>query len=149
MLSAGLWWAYALLGVVAGAFGAALGVGGGIIMVPALVLLFEVPQKAAQGTSLAAMVLMALAASFRYWADPATRMDLRVVGLVSAFAIAGAFLGAEIARHVSANILQKTFAVVLVIAAVRLAFFAPAERPAVRHPGSQPAADARGRQPRP
>ena len=118
-----LWWAYIVLGLVAGVFGAALGVGGGIIMVPALVIFFGVAQKPAQGASLAAMTLMAFVAALRYWADPATRMDLKVVGLISIFAMVGAVAGVEIARRVSAGVLQKAFAVVMVIAAVRLAFF--------------------------
>ena len=117
------WGGYAVLGLLAGLFGSALGVGGGIIMVPVLVILYHVPQKSAQGISLAVMVAMCLAASMRYWADPATRMDLRVVGLIAAFAIGGAYVGVELMRVTPVGVLQKIFAAVMVVMAVRLAFF--------------------------
>ena len=118
-----LWSSCGLLGMIAGIVGATLGVGSGIIMVPALVLLFHYPQKAAQGISLAVMVFMTFTASLRYWADPATRMDLRMVAMISLFAVPGALVGAGLARSLPVAVLQKAFAVLLVAVAVRLAFF--------------------------
>lgn len=123
MADIAVWVGYALLGLASGMFGAALGVGSGIIMVPALVLLYHLPQKSAQGISLAVMAVMALTASLRYWADPATRMDLRVVGVIALFAIGGAFAGVEVMKVAPAGILQKAFAIVLIVVAVRLGFF--------------------------
>lgn len=118
------WAGCALLGLAAGVFGSALGVGSGIIMIPALVILFHFPQKSAQGTSLAVMALMAFVAAMRYWGDPAIRMDLRVVGVIAIFAMGGAVAGAGLMRVAPVGLLQKIFAAVLVVVAVRMAFFA-------------------------
>jgi uncharacterized membrane protein YfcA len=69
------------------------------------------------------MVLLALAGALRYAANPEVKMDLGVVGLMSLAAIVGAVAGAEIVKHVPVRFLQKLFAVVMVVAAVKLAFF--------------------------
>ncbi len=123
-------WGYLLVGLAAGVFGASLGVGGGIIMVPALVILYHVPQKSAQGISLAAMTLLALAATLRYMANPQVRIDFVATGLIAVGAIVGAVLGAEVVKHTPAKVLQKAFAVVLVVVAAKLAFYdkSPAEK---------------------
>lgn len=117
------WGGCALLGLAAGVFGSALGVGSGIIMVPALVILFHFPQKSAQGISLAVMALMAGVAAMRYWGDPAIRMDLRVAGVIALFAMGGAVAGVGLVRVAPVGLLQKIFAILLVVVAVRLAFF--------------------------
>jgi uncharacterized membrane protein YfcA len=117
------WWGYLLIGLAAGVFGASLGVGGGIIMVPALVILYHVPQKSAQGISLAAMTLLALAATLRYMTNPQVKIDFVATGLIAVSAIVGAVLGAEIVKHTPVKVLQKLFAVVLVVVAVKLAFY--------------------------
>lgn len=116
------WMGYLLLGLAAGIFGATLGVGGGIIMVPVLVILFHFPQKSAQGISLAAMVLMAAVAASRYIANPAITVDLRAAGLIGAAAIGGALIGSWLVGYLPVGVLRKLFAAVMVIAAVKLAF---------------------------
>ncbi len=116
------WLGYLLLGLAAGIFGATLGIGGGVIMVPALAILFHFPQKSAQGISLAAMVLMAAVAATRYVANPAITVDLRAAGLIGAAAVGGALVGSWLVGYLPVGVLRKLLAAVMVIAAIKLAF---------------------------
>lgn len=115
------WWAYAVLGVGAGILSGTLGVGSGAIVVPALVLILSLPQKASQGTSLALMVPMALVGALRYWLDSDVSVSPVAVGLLVAGAIPGALLGAELAQRLPAEMLRRLFAAFLVIIGVRMA----------------------------
>jgi hypothetical protein len=137
-----LWWAYLLLGLITGIFGAMLGVGGGIVMVPILVMFFSISQKSAQGMSLAVMILMAVAATLRYMTNPEVRIQWFPVGLISLTAIIGAIIGSELVKHIPVRVLQKIFAVVMVIAAVKLAFFTKPKVPAKNVVSKQSQAEA-------
>jgi hypothetical protein len=97
-----------------------LGVGSGIIFVPALVLVFALPQKSAQGTALAVMVPMTLMGAVRYWQDPAIAVDLSLAGILAAGALIGAFAGAAIADHVPAMWLKRFFAIFVLAVGVRM-----------------------------
>ena len=115
-----MWWVLLLLGFVGGIISAALGVGSGIVFVPILVMIFMLPQKAAQGTALAVMVPMALLGAFRYWRNPEIEINLTVVALLSLGSVLGVLIGAEIASQVPGHWLRKAFAVLMVVAAVRM-----------------------------
>lgn len=97
-----------------------LGVGGGVVLVPILVLTFAFAQKRAQATSLVAIVLTASAGAVTY-----------VIGgevvLVPAAAIAlggilGAFIGGALVHRMSERLVRVVFAVVMVLVAVRMAW---------------------------
>ncbi|MFH0921473.1 MAG: sulfite exporter TauE/SafE family protein, partial [Fibrobacterota bacterium] len=64
--------------------------GGGVIMVPALVLVVGLTQKSAQGISLAVIIPMALMSLFRYYNNPDVVMDFRIIVILSIAAIIGA-----------------------------------------------------------
>ena len=117
---AGAWWAYALIGLACGIFSAALGIGCGILIVPILALGFAFPQKLAQGTSLAVMVPMALVGAICYKLSSEIRMDFRIIGLISVGAVAGALVGSVVAAYVPAAVLRKLFAVLMIVAAIRM-----------------------------
>jgi uncharacterized membrane protein YfcA len=139
------WWIYLLVGAVAGVLGAMLGVGGGILMVPAMVMFCSVGQKPAQAMSLAVMVPMALAATVQYLCNREIRPELTSrwlpIVLMGAAAIAGTFLGAELAtKHLSGTALKKIFAVLMVVVAVKI-FLEQDPGPAAKEPAS-PAAPA-------
>lgn len=112
------WLLLAGVGVVAGLVAALLGVGGGIIVVPALVLLAGTDLTTARGTSLVVVVLTALTASFTN--IRAGRADTRVgilAGLVGApAAVLGSFLGQWLPERVAAAL----FALLMVVAAAQL-----------------------------
>lgn len=121
------WWMYLILGVAAGVVSASFGVGAGIVMVPALVLIpvFAFKQHEAQGIALCVMVPMALVGAWRYVQDPTIRVDLRVAGLIAAGAVVGAYLGHLIATHLPEAALRKAFAVFIFVVAIRMFFTKP------------------------
>ncbi len=129
-----LWWAYILVGLACGIFSAAFGVGSGIILVPTLVLVFALPQKSAQGVCLAVMVPMALVGAIRYKLNPDIDVNYITVVLLSIGAMVGAFIGAAIAGKVPAHILRKAFAIVMIIAAVKMLLSNPSKKSAAPDP---------------
>ena len=121
------WYFFILLGVCAGILSGTLGLGGGIILVPTLGLLFGYGQKSAQGMALAVMVPMTLVGTLRYWRNPDINMDIYVIILVVCGALLGSLVGTELAARLPAHALRKAFAVVLVIVAVKM--FATSSKP--------------------
>lgn len=106
------------IGLFAGIIGAALGVGGGIVIVPALVVLLTVPQHAAQGTSLAVIVPTAIVATLVH--SRAGRVDLRLALGLGAGGVIGGVLGAFTALSLDALLLRRLFALFLVLMALRM-----------------------------
>lgn len=107
-----------VVGVVAGSVAASLGVGGGIIYVPALVAFFSFAQHEAQGTSLALIIPTTLIAAIVH--SRAGRVDWRTSGLLAAGAVAGGFFGAEFALAIDPVLLRRLFGVLVAITAVRM-----------------------------
>jgi len=127
------WWVYIVLGVCAGLLSGTLGLGSGTILIPALVLLLGFPQKSAQETALAVMVPMVLVGALRYKLAPEIEVNMTYVGLVALGAVAGAFIGVEVARYLPAAALRKVFAVFIVLVGIKMAW--PNTKPA---PSSRP-----------
>jgi len=115
-----LWWGLVVLGICAGVLSGTLGLGSGILIIPALVLLFHFPQKSAQGTCLAVMVPMALVGALRYKLNPDVEVDMVSVGWLAAGAVAGALLGTELAKRLPSVVLRRSFAVFMVIVALKM-----------------------------
>lgn len=107
-----------LVGLIAGALGATLGVGGGIVYVPALVALFSFAQHEAQGTSLAVIVPSTIVAAYVH--ARAGRVDWKTAALLGIGGIGGGVLGARIALSLDAPLLKRMFAVFLVLAVLRM-----------------------------
>ena len=114
------WWAFVLLGICAGVVSGALGLGSGIIIVPALVLLCSFGQKSAQGMALAVMVPMALVGALRYWRIPEVELNVAVLGLIVCGALVGTLAGTELAARLPSHVLRKVFAIVLIVVAARM-----------------------------
>ena len=121
-----------LLGLVTGVLAALLGIGGGIVYVPALVALFGFEQLPAQATSLAVILGTAVVGTITNYRMG--RIDARLVGALFAGALLGGFLGAQVAIGLDPLILQRLFAVLLVVAAVRL--YRKAEPPRAEEAGA-------------
>lgn len=106
-----------LIGLAAGMLSGLVGVGGGIILVPALVFFLGYTQHQAQGTSLAVLTLPAgiLAAITYYYKckTDGTPIDLKVVGLISSSFFIGAFFGGKLAIVIDQNLMKKIFVVIL------------------------------------
>ena len=109
-----------VVGLLAGALGGLFGVGGGIIFVPALVLLFGLGQLEAEATSLLAIIPVVLAGTWRQhlYGNVRWRAAL-VVGVV---AVAGVELGVLTAKSLSEETLQRLFGLLLLVVAAQLAW---------------------------
>ncbi len=107
------------IGLVAGILGGLLGIGGGIIMVPALIFLLGFSQHAAQGTTLAMMVPpIGLLAAWTYYSRG--DVDIRVAALMCAGFFVGGFIGAKFAVAIPDIMLKRIFGVALIIIAVKM-----------------------------
>lgn len=109
-----------ILGLLAGTLSGALGVGSGILLIPALVIVMEMHQKVAQGTSLAVMIFMALMGSLRYYWNPEIKLQLPVILILAVSAVIGSNIGSNIAFMIPGNILRKCFAIFILIVGVRM-----------------------------
>ncbi len=110
---------YILLGVIAGIFSGLIGIGGAIIIIPALVLLFGLSQHAAQGTTLALMVPpIGLLAALAYYKQGF--VDLKIAAFVCIGFFIGGLLGAKFALGIPEMILKKIFGVVLLAVSVKM-----------------------------
>lgn len=107
-----------LVGLVAGVFSGLLGIGGGTVVVPALVYLFGMTQHKAQGTILAAFLApVALLAFLRY--HHSGNVDLRAAALIAAGIFVGGWFGAGISLALPELVLRRVFGVFLLGVAVK------------------------------
>jgi hypothetical protein len=107
-----------LIGLAAGFFGALFGVGGGIVMVPLLILLAAYPERSAMATSLAAIGLIA-AEGVIFFAFHG-EVEPGYAALVGIPATVGVLAGTSLQQRLATRTLTLAFAVVLVAIAVRL-----------------------------
>ncbi len=109
----------AVIGIVAGILGGMLGLGGAIIIIPALVMVLGYSQQMAQGTALIMMVLpVGALAAFQYYQKGF--VDVKASLIMAAFFFIGGYLGARFATQIPQVILKKVFATMLVFIAVKM-----------------------------
>ncbi len=114
-------WAYVILGLVAGIISGLIGIGGGIIIVPALVFIFGMTQHQAQGTTLALMVPpIGLLAAWTYYRQG--YVNLKVAGLICLGFFVGGLLGARVATSLPTRVLEKVFGVALFLVSIKMIF---------------------------
>lgn len=112
----------ALIGATAGILGGMLGLGGAIIIIPALVMLLGYSQQMAQGTALIMMVLpVGALAAFQYYQKGF--VDVKAAVILAVFFFIGGYFGAKLTTHISQDILKKSFALMLVAIAIKMWFF--------------------------
>lgn len=107
------------LGVVAGVVGGMFGVGGGIVVVPGLVLWLRFGQHRASGTSVATIVASAGAALVPFAVEGS--VDWRAASLITIGAVVGAAIGARFLDRIPERVLTRAFSALLVVAALRMA----------------------------
>ena len=108
-----------MVGLSAGILSGLVGVGGGIIIVPALVLFLGFSQHQAQGTSLGLLLLpVGILAVINYFNKG--YVDLKVIGVMSVGFILGGWLGSKLAITLSQETVRKIFAVVLFYTAFKM-----------------------------
>jgi uncharacterized membrane protein YfcA len=108
------------IGTAAGAFSGLFGVGGGTIMVPLLILWLGYGDREATGTSLAAIVLIALLAAIGQGLYG--NVDLAEAALVGVPALVGVVLGAALQQRLPERAVSALFALLLVVIAIELTF---------------------------
>ncbi len=112
---------YVLLGLAAGTLSGLIGIGGGVIIVPALVLLFGFSQHQAQGTTLALMVPpIGLPAAWAYYKHGAVNFEVALLVCVGFFI--GGFFGAKLATGMSNAMLERVFGTALLVIALKMLF---------------------------
>ena len=112
-----------LVGIAAGFLSGMFGVGGGILIVPGLVLVAKMDQRIAHGTSLAAVLPISAASLVTYWSHD--HVDWRVGMCLAAGALVGAVLGTKLLHVLPHRTLAIAFAGILLVTAIRL--FLPIE----------------------
>jgi hypothetical protein len=114
-------WMILLVGLVVGMVSGVVGIGGGILFVPALIWLLGMNQHKAQGTSIGALLLpVGLFAFIEYYREG--NADIRVALLLAAGFLVGGYFGAVGAHHISDLWLRRVFAVTLVVVGVKMLF---------------------------
>ena len=114
--------AYLLLGFLAGILSGLIGIGGGIIIIPALIYIFGFSQHQAQGTTLALMVPpIGFLAAWTYFRQGF--VDLKSAALIALGFFIGGLIGAKFAVYLPNELLRKAFGVFLFFLAVRMIFF--------------------------
>ncbi len=110
-----------IIGLVAGMLSGMVGVGGGIIIVPALVYFLAFSQKSAQGTSLGILLLpVGILAVSQYYKQG--HIDVKVVLMVSAGFLVGGYFGSKLAVVLPEQTLKKIFALMLILTAIKMLF---------------------------
>jgi len=111
-----------LIGIAAGTLSGLVGVGGGIIIVPALVYFIGFSQKAAQGTSLGVLLLpVGILGVLQYYKQG--HIDIKVVCYLSVGFILGGYIGSKVAVTITQENAKKIFAMLMIVIAIKMLFF--------------------------
>jgi uncharacterized protein len=110
---------YLAFGLAAGILSGLLGIGGGIFIIPGLVLLMGFSQKMAQGTTLAMMIPpIGLLAAWAYYKDG--NVNLKVAGLMCIRFFIGALFGAKFATALPGVTLSRIFGAVMLVVSIKM-----------------------------
>lgn len=110
-----------IIGILSGLLAGVFGVGGAIIVIPALVFILGLSQHDAQGTSLAFMLPpVGILATWNYW--KAGHVNWKFALVLSLTFVVGAYLGSQLSVNISDKILRRIFGVLLIIMALKMIF---------------------------
>lgn len=111
-----------IIGFAAGLLSGLVGIGGGIVIVPALIYFLGLNQKMAQGTSLAMLSLpVALIGAYNYYRQGQVHWKYALI--LAATFIVGGYIGSKITLGLDMGIVKKIFAVMMLVLAIRYLFF--------------------------
>ena len=112
---------YILVGLIGGVASGFFGIGGGIILVPALVLLFGLTQHQAQGTTLALMLPpIGLLAALKYYSEG--NVNIKIAAFICLGFLFGGYLGAVLVHHVPDTTLKRVFGYILFFISLKFMF---------------------------
>ena len=109
-----------LIGLVAGFLSALLGIGGGVVVVPMLLILFGMDTKVAIGTSLAYIVPVAVAGALQHGLKG--NVVLKVALIAGVFGVFGTYLGVQAQQFFKSDVLKAVFGMLMVIVGLKLLF---------------------------
>ncbi len=108
-----------VIGIITGIMAGMLGIGGAIIMIPALVLLLGFSQQTAQGTSLAVMLPpIGIFAAYNYY--KAGHVNITFAIILAVCFIIGSYFGSKIALNLPQPLLKKIFGILLLLVAAKM-----------------------------
>jgi uncharacterized protein len=111
-----------IIGLITGFLAGMLGIGGGLIVIPALVMVMGMSQQGAQGTSLAMMLPpIGILAAYNYY--KAGHVDVRFAIILAIMFIAGSYFGSKLAIKLSQDLLKKVFGIFLLLVAIKMLFW--------------------------
>jgi uncharacterized membrane protein YfcA len=111
-----------IIGLLAGILSGFMGVGGGVVMIPLMILFLGYDQHQAQGMSLAVLAVpVTFIAAYTYH-KAGHALDWKYALVIAVFFVVGGYLGSKFAVSLNQQVLKKIFALVLVVAAVKLFF---------------------------
>ncbi len=112
---------FILIGIVAGILSGMFGIGGGVIIVPALVYLCGFSQLKAQGTSLAILLPpVGIFAFMEYYKKG--QVNLQAGALIVAFVVVGSIFGSKLAQNLPIEVLKKGFGVLMILVSLKMIF---------------------------
>jgi uncharacterized protein len=115
------WTILILIGLSAGALGGILGIGGGLILIPGLVLFLGLDQHTAIGTSLAVLLPpIGLFAAYNYY--KAGDVNLKYGLIIAAAFMVGSFFSSKVALMLPELVVRRTFSILLLVISVRMFF---------------------------
>jgi uncharacterized membrane protein YfcA len=115
---------YLAIGLGAGVLSGLFGIGGGVVIVPALIFLARMQPQSATGTSLAALLLpVGALGAYEYWKTGT--LNVLAAALIALGLFLGAGVGAKLSLTLSTGTLRRLFAVFLALIAVRMWFSEP------------------------
>jgi len=107
------------IGIVTGIMAGMLGIGGAIIMIPALVFLLGISQQTAQGTSLAVMLPpIGIIAAYNYY--KAGQVNIKFAIVLAVCFLVGSYFGSKFALTLPQAALKKIFGILLLLVAARM-----------------------------
>ena len=112
----------AVIGFSAGVLSGLIGIGGGIIMIPAMIFFLKFNQHLSQGTTLAAMIPpIGILAAYEYYKSGFVNIPVAV--FIAIGFIIGGLIGAKFAVYINENLLRKVFGLVLLLISIKMIFF--------------------------
>lgn len=110
-----------IVGIMSGMLAGVFGVGGAIIVIPALVFILGLSQHEAQGTSLAFMLPpVGILATWNYW--KAGHVNWKIALVLSLTFVVGAYLGSHLSINISDKTLRRLFGGLMIIIALKMIF---------------------------
>ena len=108
-----------VIGIITGVMAGMLGIGGAIIMIPALVFFLGISQQTAQGTSLAVMLPpIGIIAAYNYY--KAGHVNIKFAIILAIFFLVGSYFGSKLALSLPQPVLKKVFGILLLLVAAKM-----------------------------